>query len=88
MLWDRPGSLQKSKDRSTASLPAKTVNLYLTGQDSVDFGIPVAGAYSATDGPVAVSTGKRRSLQEIQLIIDHTRTTAEQHAGEDTERAI
>jgi putative isomerase len=90
MLWDRAGSLQKSKDRITSSLPADTVNVYLTGQDSADFGIPVAGAYFTTtlDGPVAVSTGKRRSLQEIQLIIDHTRTAAERHAGENTERAI
>jgi hypothetical protein len=89
MLWNRSGSLQKSKYHMAASLPGKTVNVYLTGQDSVDFGIPVAGAYFTTvlGGPVAVSTGKPRSLEEVQSIIERTRVTAEQRAGENTPAA-
>jgi hypothetical protein len=85
MLWNRAGTLQKSKDCITALLPGHSVKAYLAGEDSLDFGIPVSGTYFMTvlDGPVAVTTGKPRTVQEAQTIVDRARRAVEEQAGGD-----
>ena len=76
-LWNRPGTVARKPGVMEASTERKDVFIFCTceAQSSQDVPLPgaapVIGPYFATDltGPVGVSTGKRRSLAEIESAI-------------------
>lgn len=72
LLWNQPGNVAREAHRIVASMPGGTVTIYLAGKESVDPHIPLAGPYFAAvlDGPVGLSTGRPRTLEEIRSIIE------------------
>lgn len=80
LLWNRPGTAARRGDAIEAQGSEGTVTVYCTrGQNAAqDAGVreyadvPVAAPYFSVDltGPVGVSTGKQRTLAEIQAAID------------------
>jgi len=79
-LWNRPGTVERHGGSIEAHSADGAVAVYCTcaqnagpdagGRDYAD--VPVAGPYFSGDltGPVGVSTGKQRTLAEIQAAID------------------
>jgi len=63
MLWDRPGTITVKDDAIKAVLPDKTINVYSTKGPITK--IPVKAGEC-----VGISTGQKRSLEEIRTIID------------------
>jgi len=76
-LWDRPGAAQKVTDRIDARLGAVTVPVYCTCEASPHestksvVNLPVSGPYftAKLNAAIGVSTGKRRTLDEIRAVI-------------------
>ena len=70
-LWSKPGWVEKNGDTLIAHTPAGDRMICTTGQAMEDFNIPVQTAFLsvALDGPVAFSTGTRRTLEEAQALI-------------------
>ena len=70
-LWGRPGWVEKQGDALAAHAPSGDRMVYITGTPMQDPNVPVQTAYLsvALDGPVAVSTGQRRSLEQVQAMI-------------------
>jgi hypothetical protein len=83
MLWNRSGTISKSNERITATLPSGTVTVYFSGKDSADFGIPVTGPYFAGElnGPIAISTGRPRSIEEVRSIISRAQMATEKNTS-------
>ena len=82
-LWGRPGWVEKSGDMLIGRSPAGERRVFITGTAVQDFNIPVQTAFLSVllDGPVAVSTGIPRALEEAQALIAagkaaHTAKTA------------
>jgi len=69
-LWNRPGTVLHEKDHIEARGTVRNVPIYCTCDEGdhevVD--LPIAGTYVALDftAPVGISTGKSRTLAEIQ----------------------
>ncbi len=93
-LWDRKGSATKLPGVIVTQGSAGAVSVYCTceGEGHVTSGstqppagpetieIPVRAPYFATDfnAPVAISTGRPRSVQKVQTILDREHTAYEQ----------
>jgi putative isomerase len=85
-LWNRKGTTVRHPEfiesrESTKSVPVYcTCALPGTSDANEHFYVPVSGAYFAADftGPIGVSTGKRRSVSEIEATIDRQRGVYEQ----------
>lgn len=85
-LWNRPGTALKRPSFIETQGASGTVNVYCTCEPEeaelkervIDF--PAGGPYFATDldQPVGLSTGKRRTLAEIEAAIAHQRDAYEQ----------
>lgn len=71
-LWNRPGQVRKEGGSLTASAPGKNITVYLAGRDSSDPYITLQSPYFAAElsQPVGISTGKPRTLGEIESAID------------------
>jgi putative isomerase len=87
-LWNRPGKIDLSGEGIQASGPNGTTRVYCTGQEAAQRNnsddhssatIPVNNPYFANelDSPVGVSTGKLRSLAQVQAIIERQRQAYE-----------
>src|SRR6185312_8802359 len=74
-LWQRQGSVERLPGRIEARGPSGNVPVYFTGDGSLRVDVPVSGPYFASSfqQPVAVSTGKPHTLEEIRSIIDRQR---------------
>lgn len=72
ILWNRDGTINCKDGVITGSLPNKTINVYTTGKQIVDFNVETVTPYMAVvmDSSVGISTAKSRSLKEIQSIIE------------------
>ncbi len=72
LLWNQPGSVAKETNRITASMPGRTVHIYLAGKESADPDVPITGPYFAEvlDGPAGISTGRPRTVEEIEAIVE------------------
>ncbi|MGH9623431.1 MAG: MGH1-like glycoside hydrolase domain-containing protein [Bryobacteraceae bacterium] len=70
-LWNRPGSAQKHGNRMDTHGSSGQVPVFFVGKDDLRTSAPVSGPYFASvfDKPVAISTGKQRTLQEIQAVL-------------------
>lgn len=83
-LWNRPGSVNRAGAAIEAQSSGKTTEIFCTcaDQDSqpsiVD--IPIGGPYFSADltRPAGISTGKRRTVAQIQAIV-----ARQQHAYEE-----
>lgn len=82
-LWNRPGTVARVDDRIEAQGPSGKVDIYSVGAEAPFSNIPVAGPYLSADltDAVAVSTGKRRTLEEIRRILDEQRAAYERSLG-------
>jgi neutral trehalase len=82
MLWNRQGSLSKNGNVLKAALPERTVNVYCTGQHVPDPYVEVLTPYLAIflGGPVGISTGIPRNIEEIKQIILKQETSLRQNA--------
>jgi putative isomerase len=84
-LWNRKGTVSRQPGVILAQSPTGTVRVYCScehanappNKGSI---APQAGPYFATDfaQPVAISTGKPRSLEEVQAALDRGRNLYEQ----------
>ncbi len=74
-LWNRPGWVTLSGETLTAHCPTGERNVYATGTPAFDPNIPVQSPCLciALEGAVAVCTGSRRTLQEVQAIVAERR---------------
>jgi putative isomerase len=75
-LWDQPGTVERSEDRFLARTGRREIPVYWVFEanarnaSGVKPSLPLGGAYIATNASfVGVSTGKRRTLEEIREVI-------------------
>jgi len=93
LLWNKPGEAVRNPDYIVNQGLAGPVNVYCTlaglksRTENENANLPVRGAYFAVDftAPVGISTGKRRTLSEIESILHRQETafhsTANRSAG-------
>jgi hypothetical protein len=74
-LWNQPGSVEKTRAGIEARSPNRKTSFFFDGADTTAFGAPVTGPYFAADltQPVALSTGKPRSMAQVQAILGRQR---------------
>lgn len=72
MLWNRSGHVATNGESIRAELGSRTVQAYLAGKDAADVNVPVTGAYftAVLDQPIGLSTGRPRTVAEIEHILD------------------
>ena len=89
MLWNLPGAVAKKGDRLEAQLPNRMISIYLSGKDTADVNVPVYGSYFSADltQPLGLSTGKSRSVAEIQDILERQKRAYQQSVAGFGERA-
>ncbi len=82
-LWNRPGTVARVGDKIEARGPSAAVNIYLASPEAPFSNEPVVGPYfdSELAGPVGLSTGKARTLDEIRQAIDAQRMAYEHSLG-------
>jgi hypothetical protein len=82
-LWNRPGTVARFADKIEVEGPRGTVAVYGAGVEAPLSNIPVAGPYLTAEltGPVGLSTGRRRSLEEIEKAVEEQRLAYEQTLG-------
>ena len=78
-LWNRPGSVSGVADHMEAHGPSGAVRIYFAGLSAPFRNLPVNGPYFAAklSEPAGVSTGKARSVAEIQAILAKQRQVYE-----------
>jgi hypothetical protein len=84
-LWNRPGTTMRRSDFIEAQSPAGSIPVFCTcapagsepAREQID--MPTGGSWFSANltGPVGVSTGKRRTLGEIEAAIDSQRQAYE-----------
>jgi putative isomerase len=67
ILWDRPGVISRAADSVVATLPDRTVPIFTTGVGTDTAGMPSLRV--PLNGTVGFSTGKPRTVVEIQEIV-------------------
>lgn len=79
LLWNKPGTVAKLPGRIEMRTPTRTISIYCTCQQDLINISPATGPYFASDftKPVAITTGQRRSISEVQSVIDHACATYE-----------
>ena len=82
-LWNKPGTVARLADRIEAHGPSGTVPIYIAGTEAPFCDLPVAGPYLSSElkGPVGLSTGKRRSLEEIERLLEEEHQAYEKTLG-------
>jgi len=82
-LWNRPGTVARLEHKIEARGPSADVDIYLTGSEAPLSSDPIAGPYLAAQltGPVGLSTGKPRSLEEIRQAIEAQRMAYDRSLG-------
>ncbi len=89
MLWNRPGLLSREPGRLTARLPDRVVRVFATGADAKDPYVPAATPYLCVslEGEMGVSTGKQRTVAQIEDIVRGRRASLEKEAAQHGELA-
>jgi putative isomerase len=83
ILWNRPGSLTRQENVLVADFPGgRQVQVYGTKPSQVDPYIAAQTPYLAMqlDSPVGISTGRKRSLEEIQAIVQRNQAAHAKNA--------
>mgnify|MGYP000377393406 CR=1 FL=1 len=83
MLWNRPGKLSLENDTLTAELPGQTIRAYPTQNPVRELNTAARGPFLALDlqAEIGLSTGQRRSLDEIRAIVAASRARHETRAA-------
>jgi len=83
MLWNRYGHVARETDFLVGYLSDYAMMVFSTATPVVDPYIPAQTGYLALplDGPVGVSTGTRRSLADIQAILERNKTAHLAHVA-------
>jgi putative isomerase len=78
-LWNRPGTVERVADHVEAHAGSRMIPFYVSGQQAQAWNAPVASPYLAVDltEPQAFSSGKRRTVAEVQAILDRQRAAYE-----------
>lgn len=81
--WNRKGHLSREGNELVARMPGRLVRVYDTGSLREDPYIPVSTPYLVVplDGPIGISTGKARSVEEIEGFLSQSRAAMEQRAA-------
>jgi putative isomerase len=84
MLWNRPGTVFREGDALVAKTPLHLIHVYAIGKELEDPYTESATPYLtlALDGPVAISGGRRRSLNEVESMLKGQREKMEDRAAE------
>jgi putative isomerase len=79
-LWNRPGTVDRTADHVEAHAGSRMIPFFVEGQEGTALDTPVAGPYLAVDltGPRAFSSGKRRTMAEVEAILKRQRAAYEQ----------
>jgi neutral trehalase len=80
MLWGRPGSISRGTGGLAASMPGGAVKIFATGRE-----IDASGTASLDlemKGRVGVSTGKQRTVDEIEAILRAHKVDLEKEAAQ------
>lgn len=85
-LWNRPGSVEKLTDRIEAHSAGRRTSFFLNGVETTARSAPVNSPYFSVDldKPVAVTSGRSRSIDQVQAILAERRADydrANQKAG-------
>lgn len=77
-LWGRPGYTRREGETILAVGPGGERRIHTTGRPMEDLNLPVQAAFLAVElnGPVAFSTGRALSLQEVQALVAQGREKA------------
>ncbi|MBN1250135.1 MAG: hypothetical protein JXC32_20895 [Anaerolineae bacterium] len=83
MLWDRPGTMTRENEMLMGHGPQRTIVVYGTAESVTDPYIPVQTPYLAMSliAPVGVSTGRRRTVEEIRALLAARRTEHEAYVA-------
>jgi len=75
ILWNRPGYLTTAGDALVGHLPTRVVHAWATSESINDPSIAAQTPFLAMplDGPVGLSTGKRRDVTAIKAILERER---------------
>jgi putative isomerase len=78
-LWNRPGAVERSADRIVAHSALRSVSFFLDGKQTTAYDATVTSPYFAADleKPVALASGKRRTVAEVEAILDRQRAAYE-----------
>lgn len=83
MLWNRNGALSRDDDQIQARFPSgNATSVHVTSKPHTDYYVSTYSPYLAVylDQPVGISTGKKRSLNEIQKMIAQQKQATQQQA--------
>jgi len=83
MLWNRPGKLSLEGDTLTAELPGRTIRAYPTQPPVRELNTAARAPFLAFNlqTEIGLSTGQRRSLDEIRAIVESRRAEHEARAA-------
>jgi putative isomerase len=83
ILWNWPGYVTREGDMLVGHCPERIIHVYGTATPVDDPYIPAQTGYLALplDGPVGVSTGKRRTVADIQTILERNRAAHLAHVA-------
>jgi putative isomerase len=81
MLWNRPGELRREGNVLIGNLPERTIEVYGTWRNVEDPYIPAKTPYLAMplDRTVGLSTGIRRTIGEIRVILEAHKADHDAH---------
>lgn len=82
-LWNRAGTVERVGEGIVARGPSGKVEIYGVGAEAPFAVVPVTGPYFSRElsGAVGLSSGKARSLEEIQRAVDEQRAAYEKSLG-------
>jgi len=82
-LWNRAGTAKRVGEKIAARGSSGKVDIYCPGAEAPFRTIPMAGAYFSRGlaGAVGLSTGRSRSLAEIQKLVEEQRAAYESSLG-------
>jgi putative isomerase len=85
VLWNRPGAVAKTGDHIEFHNGARAISVYWTGRQQAQAALPVDTPFFAgpLDGPMGLSTGHPRSVDQIRSIL-----ARERPAGNGAARSI
>ncbi|MGI5894117.1 MAG: MGH1-like glycoside hydrolase domain-containing protein [Candidatus Merdivicinus sp.] len=82
ILWNRTGTVRREGDHLVAELPDRTVTVWTDGEELPEYNISMKGPYLSVglSRPVAVTSGVRRTAEEVRKILDAARQKVEKEA--------
>jgi hypothetical protein len=77
MLWNREGELSRRDGTLVATILGKTVTVFTTGTEILEPNVETMTPYLAIElsGPVGISTGRERTVEEIAEAVDAARAS-------------